>query len=123
MPGGLQFMLILPDGSKSLVSADWTDFKTDDGRSQVPQLVGCPDDLLRLRGLVDALLRRAASLPVISGASQENHAATESELHRDPDSGDVPMGTTRRRAKADRHRDSDPPPRQSDARRAPGADQ
>jgi len=28
MPGGLQFVLILPDGSKSLIPADWTDFKT-----------------------------------------------------------------------------------------------
>ena len=27
MPGGLQFVLILPDGSKSLIPADWTDFK------------------------------------------------------------------------------------------------
>ena len=28
MPGGLQFVLILPDGSKSLIPADWTDFKS-----------------------------------------------------------------------------------------------
>ena len=27
MPGGLQFVLILPDGSKSLIPAEWTDFK------------------------------------------------------------------------------------------------
>ena len=27
MPAGLQFVLILPDGSKSLIPADWTDFK------------------------------------------------------------------------------------------------
>jgi hypothetical protein len=74
MPSGLHFVLILPDGSKSLVSADWTDFKTDEGRSQEPQLVGSPDDLLRLRGIVDAFLRRAASLPVISGAGQETES-------------------------------------------------
>ena len=113
MPGGLQFVLILPDGSKSMVSAEWTDFESDDCGPQTPQLVGSPDDLLRLRGLVDALLRRAANLPVLSGAGQESHAATESELHRHPDSGDVPVGTAQRRAKADRHRDSDAPPRKA----------
>src|SRR3954447_716866 len=77
MPSGLQFVLILPDGSKSLVPAEWTDFNTAD--SQPPtHLVGSLDDLLRLRGLVDALLHRA--LPVVSGASQESHAAVDSEL-------------------------------------------
>ena len=55
MPGGLQFVLILPDGSKSMVSADCTDFKADDRGPQTPQLVGSPDDLLRLRGLVDVV--------------------------------------------------------------------
>ena len=60
MPGGLQFVLILPDGSKSLIPADWTDFKTASCAPQAPELVGSLDDLLRLRGLVDALLRRAA---------------------------------------------------------------
>jgi hypothetical protein len=86
----LQFVLTLPDGSKSLVPADWTDFKAN--KPSVALLIGSPDDLLRLRDLVDALLRRATNLPVISGASQENHAATESELHRHPDSRDVPLG-------------------------------
>ena len=31
MPGGLQFVHILPDGSKSLIPADWTDFKSSLG--------------------------------------------------------------------------------------------
>ena len=123
MPAGLQFVLILPDGSKSLVPADWTDFKHPSCTPQDPQLVASLDDLLRLRGLVDALLRRSPDLPVRSQASQEDHATTQSELQRHPDSGDVPVGATRQRVKADRHRDSDAPPRKSDTRRAPGADQ
>jgi len=94
----LQFVLTLPDGSKSLVPADWTDFKAN--KPSVASLIGSPDDLLRLRGLVDALLRRANNLPVISLASQESHAATESELHRHPHSGDVSLGKTRQRTKA-----------------------
>jgi Family of unknown function (DUF5372) len=80
MPDGLQFVLILPDGSKSLIPADWTDFKTTSSALQAPQLVGSLDDLLRLRDLVDALLRRSAELPVISGAVQESHAAAKAEL-------------------------------------------
>ena len=59
MPGGLQFVLILPDGSKSLIPADWTDYKTTSCAPQPVPLVGSLDDLLRLRGLVDALLRRS----------------------------------------------------------------
>ena len=73
MPAGLQFVLILPDGSKSLIPADWTDCKNPSGAAHVPQLVGSLDDLLRLRDLTDALLRRSTGLPVRSGASQEGH--------------------------------------------------
>jgi hypothetical protein len=78
MPDGLQFVLILPDGSKSLIPAGWTDFKTTSSAPPAPPLVGSLDDLLRLRGLIDALLRRAGDVPLSSGAVQESHAATES---------------------------------------------
>jgi hypothetical protein len=67
MRGRLEFVLILPDGSKSLIPADWTDFKSASGAPQAPVLVGSLDDLLPLRDLVDALLRRTAELPVRSG--------------------------------------------------------
>ncbi len=60
MRGILQFVLILPDGSKSLIPADWTDFKTVACPPQGPPVVGSLEDLLRLRGFVDALLRRTA---------------------------------------------------------------
>ena len=89
MPNGLQFVLILPDGSKSLIPADWTDFKTPGGTPQASPLVGSLDDLLRLRGLTDALLLRYDDLPVRSGASQEDHAATQPELPRHSHSGDA----------------------------------
>jgi hypothetical protein len=123
MPGGLQFVLILPDGSKSLIPADWTDFNSASSASQALELVGSLDDLLRLRRLVDALLRRATDVPLTSGAAQESHAATESKLQRHPDFGDVPVGTVRRRAKADRHREPGAPPCQSHPGQEPGADQ
>ena len=79
MRGRLQFVLILPDGSKSLVPAEWTDFYATADPPPNP-LAGSQEDLLRLRGLVDALLRRTADLPLTSGPEQESHAATESEL-------------------------------------------
>jgi len=68
--GSLQLVLILPDGSKSLIPAEWTDFKTVACPPQNPQLVASLEDWLRLRGLVDALLRRTADVRVTSAADQ-----------------------------------------------------
>src|SRR5689334_13996820 len=94
MRGRLEFVLILPDGSKSLIPADWTDFQIPFCAPQAPALVGSLDDLLRLRNLVDTLLARSAEPPVISGADQESHAATDSELPRHSGSGDAPGGSS-----------------------------
>jgi len=38
LPAGLQFVLFLPDGSKSLIPADWTDFKPASCAPQAPVL-------------------------------------------------------------------------------------
>jgi hypothetical protein len=82
MPGGLQFVLILPDGSKSLVPAEWTNFDTAGQTRAASQLVGSLEDLLRLRSLVDALLRRPASVsaPPTPVAGRQN-PATASAPH------------------------------------------
>jgi len=53
MPDGLQFVLILPDGSKSLIPADWTDFETPAGPPPASPLVGSLDDLLWPTGLAN----------------------------------------------------------------------
>ncbi|MBA3915359.1 MAG: hypothetical protein H0X25_16195, partial [Acidobacteriales bacterium] len=124
MRGSLQFVLILPDGSKSLIPADWTDFAgiSPTSQTQANHLIGSLKDLLRIRSLTDALLNRPAqraAQPVL----EESHAATQSELHRDPHPGDVPVGTVRRRAKTDRHRDSGAPAGQSHQNQKPGAAQ
>lgn len=64
MQGGLSFVLILPDGSKSLVPAEWTDFGSNRQPSaSANDLTGSFEDLLRLRSLTDALLQRASRLP------------------------------------------------------------
>src|SRR5207249_9972045 len=76
--GRLYFVLILPDGSKSLIPAAWTDFDSTARPSGDHQLVGSLEDLLHLRSLVDALLGRTvvSAIPI---ADQESHAATASE--------------------------------------------
>src|SRR5579863_8123329 len=106
MPAGLQFVLILPDGSKSLVPAEWTNFNASASSPPTMELVGSQQHLLSLRCLVDTLQRRSPEAPITSGAAQESHAATASELHRHPRSGDAPVGAARRRTQTDRHRDS-----------------
>jgi hypothetical protein len=101
----LFFVLILPDGSKSLIPADWTDYAPASPlRVSDNHLIGSLEDLLQLRFLTDALLQRAATSATQSVLQQESHAATESELHRYPGSGDVLVGSTERRAQADRNR-------------------
>jgi hypothetical protein len=51
MRGSLFFVLILPDGSKSLVPAQWTDFSSEI-RESAPKgdLVGSLDHLLNTTG-------------------------------------------------------------------------
>jgi hypothetical protein len=48
-------VLILSDGSKSLIPTAWTDFETAIERPQNPQLTGSFEDLLRLRTLIDTV--------------------------------------------------------------------
>jgi hypothetical protein len=122
MPEGLQFVLILPDGSKSLIPADWTDFPHPAGAAPTTQLVAWFEDLLRLRDLTDAL-RHRTGWPLPSGASQEGHATTASELQPYSDSRDAPVGRLRRRAKTRRPRNPLAPSRPSNAGPPAGADQ
>jgi hypothetical protein len=55
--GALDLLLVLPDGSRSLIPAAWTDL----GRPAPPSgtgTLGALDDLVEARGLVDGLLAR-----------------------------------------------------------------
>jgi len=83
--GTLHLSLILPDGTRSLIPAAWTDIKgqiqdgsqvvTSDGSSPLHGSVG---DLLRARKVVDALLRRLDRPEPIyeSPSSEESQRAT-----------------------------------------------
>ncbi|MBK7952536.1 MAG: hypothetical protein IPK02_11520 [Candidatus Accumulibacter sp.] len=93
---GPYLLLILPDRSRSLIPAEWTDWG---GTDQTP--VKTPDsngtrlaslsDLLRTRTLVDALLRRPSP-------SEENHHATEPAVPGEPTARPKGLGGPRRGA-------------------------
>jgi hypothetical protein len=58
----LHLLLILPDGSKSLVPAEWTNLKsTANAVNKRSATLASVDELLRLRTLMDALLGRLAA--------------------------------------------------------------
>ena len=77
-------VLILPDGSKSLIPAEWTDFAS---RTQAQPTVLSPgaatlgslEDLLHARAIVDALLSR---LPALHRENKKLPATKESSIAR-----------------------------------------
>lgn len=94
----LHLLLILPDGSKSLIPAEWTNL------NPTPNLavhshgatLGSLDQLLRMRTVVDALLRRLA--PAKSDApkpitDEEGNRATTTQLSGQSSAGDIRLGT------------------------------
>jgi len=62
--GRLLLVLILPDGSKSLIPADWTDLALPTQPLSVPtaSTLGSLENLLHARAIVDALLDRLAPM-------------------------------------------------------------
>jgi len=70
--GRLLLVLILPDGSKSLIPADWTDLASPSPSIATPAAtttLGSLEDLLHARALVDALLARLAPVTSEDGVS------------------------------------------------------
>lgn len=79
--GGAQLLLlILPDGSRSLIPAEWTDWQAEDAGS-VP--ASSPQEacfvplagLLRVRAMADALLKRGPIPGPGASSHEESHAA------------------------------------------------
>ena len=79
--GRLHLVLILPDGSKSLIPADWTDLALPAQPHSTPTttILGSLQDLLHARAVVDALLGRFAPATSENGRSPANK---ESKLAR-----------------------------------------
>lgn len=95
----LHLLLILPDGSKSLIPAEWTNlspapnFAVHNHSATLASL----DELLRMRTVVDALLRRLA--PATSEVAkpitdEESNRATTAQLSGPSSPGDLHLGTT-----------------------------
>ncbi|MCP4204837.1 MAG: hypothetical protein GY769_23250 [bacterium] len=75
----LELLLILPDGSRSLIPAAWTDLDPPSQDKATEGILASPFELLRARTIVDALLRRvAASKPESApDSTEEEERATD----------------------------------------------
>jgi hypothetical protein len=109
----LHLVLILPDGSKSLIPANWTDLASPAQPHQVcstqtAATLGSLEDLLHARAVVDALLSRLAARQSENGnspATQESPGARkQSEPLRSASPRNLPVGNTTGRAQNPRDR-------------------
>ncbi len=112
--GRLHLVLILPDGSKSLIPADWTDLAS---AAQSRHALSAPaaatfgslEDLLHARAVIDALLSRLAALKSENGNSpamkESLLARKKSEPLRSSSQRNLSVGNTARRRQnsSDRH--------------------
>jgi len=119
--GRLHLVLILPDGSKSLIPVDWTDLASPAQPQQVRSAqtaatLGSLEDLLHARAVVDALLSRLAALQSENGnspaAKESPIARKQSEPLRSSSRRNLPVGNTARRTQASRDRDPGTPHRE-----------
>ena len=93
--GVLLVLVVLPDGSRSLIPANWTDWNAEQARRTPADdagggahNLGKLGDLLHLRKVIDALHDR----PVESVPFMESRHATELGLSRPPRSSTEPAG-------------------------------
>ena len=119
--GRLHLVLILPDGSKSLIPVDWTDLASPAQPQQVRSAqaaatLGSLEDLLHTRAVVDALLSRLAALQSENGnspATKESPIARkQSEPLRSSSRRNLSVGNPARRTQAARDRDPGTPHRE-----------
>jgi len=114
----MYLVLILPDGSKSMVPAEWTDFalptQPEQASSAAPTLattVGTLEDLLHARAVVDALLSRLAAVANEDATKESPIARKKSEPVRSSPRRNLPLGNLGRRTQDRRDRDSGTPHR------------
>jgi len=119
--GRLHLVLILPDGSKSLIPVDWTDLPSPAQAQQVHSAqtaatLGSVEDLLHARAVVDALLSRLVALQSENGnspATKESRIARkQSEPLRSSSRRNLPVGNTALRTQAAHDRDPGTPHRE-----------
>jgi len=118
--GRMHLVLILPDGSKSLIPADWTDFASPAPAQRavsapIAVTFGSLQDLLHARAVVDALLSR---LPALNSENRKAPARKESPIARkeseplrSSSQRNLPLGNSARRTQDSGDRNSGPPHR------------
>lgn len=115
--GRLLLVLILPDGSKSLIPADWTDLASPTQSVGTPAATtfGSLENLLHARAVVDALLGRLAPVTSedgISATSKESVSARkQSKPLRSSPRRNLPLGKPQRGTQKPRHPDPGTPHR------------
>ena len=108
----LHLLLILPDGSKSLIPADWTDLPSlaQPERAlsaHTTATLGSLEDLFHARAVVDALLGRLArpeSEKPNSAGTKEGLLAAKSESLRPSAQGNLRLGNPGERTQGSRGR-------------------
>ena len=81
--GRLLLVLVLPDGSKSLIPAEWTNLaSTAQPLSTVATTLGSSEDLLHARAVIDALLSRLAPATREDGNSPATKESTLARKNR-----------------------------------------
>ena len=111
--GRLHLLLILPDGSKSLIPADWTDLSSlaqpqRDLSAHTAATLGFLEDLFHARAVVDALLARLARPESEEANSttvtKEGILAAKSESLRPSAQGNLRLGNPGERTQGSRDR-------------------
>ena len=103
--GRLDLILVLPDGSRSLIPAAWTDFGGDDRTGSSSEVLGSLGDLQRLRVVTDGLIHRSRDAKGENGRCDQGEvgrAASIGRGGRDRDSRGVGSASRRGAGGGDR---------------------
>jgi len=94
--GAAELLVVLPDGSKRLIPAAWTDLEQPAGRDDAAATLGSVSDLLRASVLVSSLSARAADgreqAARKSPCKEDNRAACAAQSAAGTGSGTTPDG-------------------------------
>jgi len=102
--GGLELLVVLPDGSKRLIPAVWTDLDADGDRVEAAATLGALGDLLAACALVSALSARQTDEQAArqSPCKEDNRAACAAQSAAGAGSGaiaDAPRPASRTAAR------------------------
>jgi hypothetical protein len=112
----MHLVLILPDGSKSMIPAEWTDFALPaqlEPASVVPAppTLGSLEDLLHARAVVDALLSRLAAVANEDSNKESSIARKKPKPVRSSPRRNLSLGKHARRTQDPGDRNSGTPDR------------